>query len=288
MEKQYWIAASFVMAAVVAGCASSMQKQYQVRRDNVSCEEANRYAFRSMRNMGYEVTTFEPAQLGQRGLLKGRQEDARRGLHYVTVHVTCEPSGEVRLQASRDEFLKQDTEFSRGFFLTFTSFADNATRNAAYAEEQSGGVKSGGVKFKIKPQLGLESKLDFGHDLNGGKVLAVRVIVQNGSDRTYELDPRDIELRPLKGRGKVRQLRVPDAAANIAAAGAADLPAGAPTPVPSTIAQELRERQLKQQTLKPGDQAEGFVYFRTGEYARARATLVDVETTESEGFLVEF
>jgi len=286
--RRFWIAASLVLAVLVAGCASSMQKQYNVRRDNVSCEEANRYAFRTMRNMGYEVTTFEPARLGHPGLLKGRQEDERRGLHYVTVHVDCEPDGQVFLQASRDEFLKQDTEFSRGFFLTFTSFADNATRNAAYAEEQSGGVKSGGVKFKVKPQLGLESKLDFGHDLNGGNVLAVRVIVQNGSDRTYELDPRDIELRPLKGRGKVRQLRVPDAAANIAAAGAADLPAGAPTPVPSNIAQELRERQLKQQTLKPGDQAEGFIYFRTGEYARARATLVDVETAESEGFLIEF
>lgn len=282
------IAVSLLLAVLVAGCASSMQKQYNVRRDNVSCEEANRYAFRTMRNMGYEVTTFEPAQLGRPGLLKGRQDDERRGLHYVTVHVACEPDGQVLLDASRDEILKQDIEFSRGFFLTFTSFADNAARNAAYAEEQSGGVKSGGVKFKIKPQLGLESKLDFGHDLQAGDVMAVRVIVQNGSDRTYALDPRNIELRPLKGRGKVRQLRIPDAAGSIARAGAADLPAGAPTPVPDSVAEELRVRQLRQQTLKPGDQAEGFIYFRTGEYARARATLVDVETSESEGFLVEF
>lgn len=265
-----------------------MQKQFNVRRDNVSCEEANRYAFRTMRNMGYEITTFEKAALGRRGLLKGRQDDERRGLHHVTVYVTCEAGGEVLLEASRDEFLKQDIEFSRGFFLVFTSFADNAVRNAAYAETQSGGVKSGGVKFKIKPLLGLESKLDFGHDLHAGDVLAVRVIVQNGSDRTYELDPRSIELRPLKGRGKIRQLRVPDAAASIAKAAAIDLPAGAPTPVPDSIAQELRARQLKQQMLKPGDQAEGFIYFRTGEYARARATLVDVETSESEGFLIEF
>ena len=69
---------------------------------------------------------------------------------------------------------------------------------------------------------------------------------------------------------------------------AADLPAGAPTPVPDSIAQELRERQLMPQRLRPGEQAEGFIYFRAGEYARARATLIDVETSESEGFLVEF
>mgnify|MGYP003513271711 CR=1 FL=1 len=48
------------------------------------------------------------------------------------------------------------------------------------------------------------------------------------------------------------------------------------------------ERALAGGTLKPGDRAEGFVYFPVGSYARARATLVDVDTKESEGFLVEF
>jgi hypothetical protein len=278
---------ALLAATVLTVACNSMQTQYNVRRENVSCDEANRYAFRSMRSMGYDVTRFEPATVGGAGLLKGNKEGDRGGMHYVTVHLTCTP-GEVLLEASRDEFLKQDVEFSRGFYLTFTSFADNAARNAAYAEQQTGGVTGGGVKFKIQPQLGLESKIDFGYDLQAGGVLAVKVIVQNGSDRTYELDPRDIELRPRKGRGKVRQLRIPDAAATIAAATASDLPAGAPTPQPDGVAALLRERQLVARQLRPGDEAEGFVYFRAGEYARARATLVDVETSESEGFLVEF
>jgi len=274
------------LALALAGCAS-MQKQYNVRRDNVSCDEANRYAFRSMRSMGYRVTTFEPASAGRPGRLKGSKEGDRGGMHYATVQLTCEP-GAVLLEAAEDQLFAQDVEFSRGFYLTFTSYADNAASVAAYAEEQSGGVKSGGVKFRIEPQLGLESKLDFGHDLQAGGVLAVRVVVQNGSDRIYELDPRDIELRPLEGRGKVRQLRIPEAAASVARATAGDLPAGAPTPSTAAIEQALRERQLAGRTLRPGDAAEGFVYFKTGEYARARATLTDVETSEGEGFLVEF
>ena len=46
-------AALCVLVALVAGCATSMQKQFNVRRDDLSCEEANRYAFRTMRNLGY-------------------------------------------------------------------------------------------------------------------------------------------------------------------------------------------------------------------------------------------
>jgi hypothetical protein len=278
--------APVLCALAFAGCAS-MQAQYNVRRDNLSCEDANRYAFRSMKSMGYTVTTFEPAPAGGNGVLKGWKEGDHGAKHNVTVNVTCEP-GAVLLQASRDELLKQDVEFSRGFYLVFTSFADGAASAAAYAEEQSGGVKSGGVKLRIEPQLGLESKLDFGHDLGAGGVLAVKVVVQNGSDRTYELDPRDIELRPREGRGNVRQLRVSDAAASIASATAGDVPEGAPPPNASAIETVLRQRQLTGRTLKPGDQAEGFLYFRSGEYARARATLTDVETSESEGFMVEF
>jgi hypothetical protein len=240
-----------------------------------------------MKSMGYTVTRFEPAPAGGNGVLKGWKEGDHGAKHNVTVNVTCEP-GAVLLQASRDELLKQDVEFSRGFYLVFTSFADGAASAAAYAEEQSGGVKSGGVKFRIEPQLGLESKLDFGHDLGAGGVLAVKVVVQNGSDRTYQLDPRDIELRPLEGRGNIRQLRINDAAASIASATAGDVPEGAPPPNASAIETVLRQRALTGRTLKPGDQAEGFIYFKSGEYARARATLTDVETSESEGFMVEF
>jgi hypothetical protein len=277
---------SLVAAATVAAC-TPMHAQYAVRRSNISCEDANRYAFQSMKSLGYTVTTFEPAAIGRDGLLRGTKSEEGHSNRDGVVHITCEPS-EVRLEASEDQLLSQDMTFTRGFYLAFTGIADHAATGNAYADEQSGGVKEGGVKFKIQPQLALETKLDFGEDLAAGNVLAVRVTVQNGSAITYKLDPAAIELRPQGGTGKVTQVDTAAAAQAIAKAAAAGLDPGIPGPTAASIEAMLRKRALAGGTLKPGDRVEGFVYFPTGSYARARATLVDVETGESEGFLVEF
>jgi hypothetical protein len=275
------------LALLVFAC-TPMHSQYNVRRTNLSCDQANRYAFQSMKSLGYTVTTFEPAAVGRAGLLRGTKSDeggssGRDGV----VHIACDPS-EVRLEAAAEQFLSQDLTFTRGFYLAFTGIADHSTSDAAYAEEQSGGVAEGGVKFKIQPQIALETKLDFGEDLAAGGVLAVKVTVQNGSTQTYTLDPAAIELRPRGGTGKVMQVDVAEAAKGIARAAAADLDEGIPGPTAASIESMLRKRVLAGGTLKPGDRAEGFVYFPIGTYARARATLVDVESGESEGFLVEF
>jgi len=277
------------LAALLGSCVS-MQSQYNVRRNNLSCDEANRYAFQSMKSLGYTVTTFEPAAVGRQGILRGTKTENASGhtsSHDGVVHIVCDPT-EVRLDAAEDRVLSQDLTFTRGFYLAFTGLADRTTAGAAYAEELSGGTASGGVKFKIQPKLALETKLDFGEDLAAGGVLAVKVTVQNGSSETYTLDVGAIELRHKEGSDKVSQLEISAAAQAVARAAAADMPAGAPGPPASQIEGLLRDRQLKGRTLKPGDQAEGYVYFPTGNYARARATLIDVATGESEGFLVEF
>lgn len=276
---------ALVAAAMIAGCAS-LQEQYNVRRTNLSCEDANRYAHQSMRSLGYTVTEFRLARLGEAGMIKGTKPGERGEIHTGKVLIRCEP-GEVRLSAAEEQLFKQDLTFTRGFFLTFTSLADHAAESASWERQRSGGTTSGGVKFKIQPQIGLESKLDFGEDLAGAGILAVKVTVENGSDRTYKLDPAAIELRPIEGDSKVAQLPLPAAAAALARATAADAGEGAP-PAPRGFEALLRERMLAARTLRPSDQADGFVYFPAGRYRRARATLVDIETEEPEGFLVEF
>lgn len=278
------VALAFALA--VAGC-TSLQEQYNVHRSNLSCEDANRYAFQSMRGLGYSVTDFRLATDRREGVVKGTKTGDRGETHTGIVHIRCEP-GEVILSAAEERFLSQDLTFTRGFYLTFTSIVDHASEGAAWAQVQSGGTASGGAKFKIQPQLGLESKLDFGEDLAAAGVLAVKVTVQNGSDRTYRLDPASIELRALEGSDKVAQISISAAAAAVAKTAAADAGEGAPPPDPQRIETLLRERALKARTLRPGDQAEGFVYFPAGQYSRARATLVDTETSEEEGFMVEF
>jgi hypothetical protein len=283
------IAIGCALVALAIAC-TPMHAQYNVRRSNITCDQANRYAFQSLKSLGYTVTSFEPASIGRAGLLRAsKSEDnaGRSSSHDGVVHITCD-SSEVRLEASEDQILSQDMTFTRGFYLAFTGIADNSTTNAAYADEQAGGATEGGVKFKIQPQLALETKIDFGEDLAAGGVLAVKVVVQNGSPVTYTLDPAAIELRARGGSDKVGQIAIGDAAKAVAKAAAAGLDPGIPGPTAASIETTLRQRALAGRTLKPGDKAEGFVYFPTGTYARARATLVDVESGESEGFLVEF
>jgi hypothetical protein len=278
---------ALVVVTLSAFACASMQSQYAVRRNNLSCDQANRYAFQSMKSLGYTVTTFEPAAVGRAGVLRGSKAEEGRSGHDGVVHIACD-AAEVRLDAAEEQLLSQDLTFTRGFYLAFTGIADHATENAAYADEQAGGATQGGVKFKIQPQLALETKLDFGEDLAAGGVLAVKVTVQNGSDITYKLDPAAIELRPRGGSDKIMQVDVATASQKIAHAAAADLDPGIPGPSAASIEGTLRKRALAPGTLKPGGSAEGFVYFPVGSYARARATLVDVESGESEGFLVEF
>ncbi len=283
------VAAVAVSSMALVAC-TPMHSQYAVRRSNLTCDQANRYAFQSMRTLGYDVTGFEPAAIGRVGLLRGNkttEKSSGRSSGSGVVHITCEPT-EVRLEAEQDRLLSQDLTFTRGFYLAFTGIADHAASDVAHADEQSGGTTGGGVKFRIQPQLALETKLDFGEDLAAGGVLAVKVTVQNGSDVTYTLDPAAIELRSRGASDKVVQVDLVEAAQKIARAAAADLDPGISGPSAASIEETLRKRRLPSGTLEPGDQAEGFVYFPTGSYARARATLVDVESGESEGFLVEF
>jgi hypothetical protein len=273
------------LAALLAGCPSA-QQQYVVRRD-ISCDAANRYAFDSMRTLGYSVGEFRLARVGTPGMIKASKPVEGGGAEHVTVDIRCEPNGIEAFGAKDESFLKEDVTFSRGFFLAFTGLADHSAETAAWQEQRSGGTTGGGVKFDIQPQIGLETKLDFGENLAGAGILAVKVKVQNGSDRTYRLDPAAIELR-TPNDDSVAQLPLERAAAALAKTSTAEAGEGAPPPDPARMRSLLRGRALTARTLRPGEQAEGFVYFPTGTYTRARATLVDTATDEEEGFLVEF
>src|SRR5262245_31984330 len=122
------VAAAVVISWVLAWGCTSMQSQYEVRRSNLTCDQANRYAFQSMKSLGYEVTSFEPAAIGRAGMLRGGKADPESGRsgRDGVVRITCEAS-EVRLAAAQDQLLSQDLTFTRGFYLAFTGIADHAS-----------------------------------------------------------------------------------------------------------------------------------------------------------------
>ena len=250
------------LAALVGGCPS-VQQQYVVHRANLSCDDANRYAFESMRSLGYTVGQFRLAKIGAPGVIKATRPGERGGEDHVTVDIKCEANGVEAFGAKDEAILKQDMTFSRGFFLAFTGLVDHGPETAAWNEQRSGGTAAGGAKFKIQPQVGLETKLDFGEDLAAAGILAVKVTVQNGSDRTYKLDPDAIELRNAADDG-VKQMAIGQAASALARTSAEDAGPGAPPPDPGRMEALLRGRALTARMLRPGGPADGFLYFPTG------------------------
>jgi hypothetical protein len=84
-------AVALTVLIVAAAACTSMQSQYAVRRNNLTCDQANRYAFRSMKSLGYTVTTFEPAAVGRAGVLRGSKAEEGTSGHDGIVHIACDP-----------------------------------------------------------------------------------------------------------------------------------------------------------------------------------------------------
>jgi hypothetical protein len=163
-----------------------------------------------------------------------------------------------------------------------------------------------GVQVKLEPLRGFASVLDFEADLSAAGILPVKVTVVNGTNRVYEFDPRDIVLRRAGSRERARPLTPTQAVDRLLATnakvlgrggGQAGAEAGA-GPVDARAASELGdvdraadvipERQLKAARLRPYQEVSGFLYYQVADYDRARVTMVDVATGETEGFIVDF
>ena len=149
--------------------------------------------------------------------------------------------------------------------------------------------------------------LDFEADLSRAGILPVRVTVANGTARSYEFDPRDIVLRRAGSRRRAYTLspnqagrRLEDANREILVAQARKAVQEAGTevvldPMASTAlgdiraaAKIIRERLLRGGLLRANGRFEGYLYFEGAEYDRARITMIDTATGETEGFIVEF
>ncbi len=96
------------------------------------CEQANQLAQRTMKRLGYTVTSFLPAAPGGRvGIVKGKRENSQ-GQDSVALTVTCtdeavfvDTRSDSPLAASAD-FTAAITDFRRGFFALFKPLADDA------------------------------------------------------------------------------------------------------------------------------------------------------------------
>ncbi|MFI5399146.1 MAG: hypothetical protein ACHQ9S_26750 [Candidatus Binatia bacterium] len=264
-------------------------RQYGLKEQKLTCEQANSYSYRTLQGMGFTITAFEPAQMGRSGKIHGVR-DERGSAQSVTVAITCNP-GTTDIDASEDNRFLGQLDFKRAFYLAFTGMAVQTTVVEAAAREEAQRPleqkRQKGLRVLMEPVAGLGAKVDFDLDLAAGQVLPVRVTINNATSRTYALDPGDIVLIQQDGT-RVHTMPVDEAAQHVADAARQQTGNQAASPGASVIAQQLRKRLLNSSSILPNQLVEGYVFFPVGTYAKGRISLTDQESEEAEGFVVEF
>lgn len=285
----------------VGGCAGLLLalaacvlpvRQFDLKNQQLTCEQANEYSYRTLQGMGFTITGFESAAAGRSGTIHGtREEQGQGGTQNVTLTVTCGGSA-ADIDASEDGKFLGQLEFKRGFYMAFTATAAQAAVSAAVAREQAERPleqkKVKGLQVLLEPVRGLAAKLDFDLDLAAAGVLPVSVTINNFSTRTYNFDPADIVLAQKDGT-RVHSMTVADAVQRVAeaqrqkAAGSEAVP-----PDSADITRRLQQRLLTGHSVFANQIVKGYLFYPLAPYVKGRVTLEDQESEEAEGFVVEF
>jgi hypothetical protein len=321
------------LACLAAAC-TPVSKSYEIHTGEIGCDEANRVVLDAVGGMGMTVTGLKVAKPGTDGYVRATRTD-NRGKLDGQVDIRCASDG-VHIVADQSGI--GGDEFERGVFLSVIGRADlmveregreagrlvkrdrsgtgaaaddgsGSTTQPAAAREASSppadaSARAVGVRVLLEPVRGYATLLDFEANLSQAGLLPVRVRVDNGTDRVYELDPGDIVLRLAGSRDRAHPLTVSQAIARLEAANRRALgatgaqPSSATGPAdplaPSDLGDVRRaaaiipERRLRAARLRPGDSVDGYLYFEAADYDRARVLMIDAATGETEGFLVEF
>jgi hypothetical protein len=268
-------------------------RQYDLKDQPLTCEDANRLSYRTIEAMRFKVGEFEPAAPGHGGLIKAsRTASGENGkVQNVTVTIDCRPAG-ADIDASEDYNWLGQLEFKRAFYQAFLNVVSMQSARAELDKQNLAGTAPGSqqrrdLKVIVEPQRGQAGKLDFKIDLSAAGVLPVRVDISNLTQRTYTLDTAAIRLTRAD-RERVAPLTPAEAAARIAGATRGEPPQPLTTMSRDAIADALTVRQLTVSEIVPGAEREGFLYFPLADYTGGRVVLTDKETGEDEGVSVGF
>lgn len=282
-----------VGAVILASCAVPL-RQYEIRDEELSCDEANRLAYEALTGMGFHITEFEPAEPGRRGTLEGERqlETPRAVREAAVVTIDCTHAG-VLVDAKEEGKVFGQADFKRGFLIAFTSVRNMAARRAEMEAKMAAGslppsLQRRDVRILLEPVRGEGAKLDFGLDLQAAGILPLRIRIDNLTARTYRLDPTAIRLTRVD-RTPVEAMPADQAAAHVAGARPPETDRSPRASLSrAEIADRLRAKAFAARRLAPGAHEQGFLYFPAGEYTRARVLLTDEESGEMEGVAVEF
>lgn len=281
----------FLALLATAGCTPPI-RQFDLKDQPLSCDEANRLTYRTVEAMRFKVSEFQPAPAGGQGVIKAsRTSGSDNRVQAITVRLECTPTG-VTIDASEDGAWLTPIEFKRAFHHAFLNVMTMHASRQQLEEQVLAGTAPASqqrrdLRIVVEPVRGQSARLDFPFDLAAGGVLPVRVAITNLTAHVYAIDPTAIRL--VRADGERVVALTPDAAAQrMAAAPAATAPDRPPLPSPAAVRDALALRELTAARLAPGSERTGFLYFPLAEYRSARVVVTDTETGEDEGVRVEF
>lgn len=281
---------SFVVGIVVAGC-TPVSQSYEVHSAQMTCDEANRYVFAAVGDMGMKVTSFTQARPGRTGRLSAVGSD-RRG----EVTIICDAEG-VRVDPTQTSM--GDRVFERGVFLSVTGRSglrmdrgeitgrERPPGDLAQAVSEGTPAPTGSVLVEVQPQRGFETVLDFDADLASAGILPIQVTIRNGSKRAYSFSLDGLTVRKRDSGEEAERMSPADAVAMLVAKAGGS---GAQTGIGNveSASRIITEKELKKASLPAGASVSGYVYYPVGSYDRARIRMTDVAAGEIESFLVDF
>ena len=255
--------ASFLI--VLVGCSLMLTncglqqppRKQTIAVPSLSCEEANRLAYRTVTVLGYTPVSLQVATPGQPGHILAQKEGAKDG----RVTITCNPDGAI-VEPEKTGLpipslvgpSERPGEFPQIFQQTFNILRGTQAVVAARGPEK-------GLNLTMTPLNSFESQIELGTDLPASGILPVKVVIANNTSRPYGIDTNKVFLQPAAG-GRVA-------------------PVAPPAPGQSKALQGAL-------TLQPGQTVSGYLFYPAGQYTSARTTLIDKETEEGEGFSVQF
>ncbi len=250
-----------VAGLVWTSCTPTMPPRTRtVSAPQLSCEQANRLAYRAVQILGHPVESVSVATPGSPGhIVAGKNTEARQG-EGGRVTITCGANGATVVPERGGVAVPSligAAERPGGFHNNFArTFGILATNQEAHAQQ---GPK-GGLNMTLRPFDGFESQIELGADLPASGILPVKVEIHNNTPRPYGIELDKVYLRAAGG-GRVTPVAAP--------------PAG-------------QVKALHVDTLQPGQQVSGFLFYPMGAYSSASTILIDKENNEREGFSIQF
>jgi hypothetical protein len=254
-----WCAVALAaIAMVVVGCPPPAR--YTIERPGLGCDRATRVAYKTLVTLGYRVTGVVPADARSAGRLTGVRTDKNGHDETVGVRITCDEVGS-KIQPLESDLIPS-FEFSRSFGYSFKSLVQRPDEEVPRVET--------GLSVLVHAIAPQEAIVDLGGEATTGDAVAVRITVRNHTDRAVRVDPARMDLVTADGRAAA-----PLAGAALGAAIA-----------PGAAGDRVRREAIGAKAIAPHTTVAGFLVYPPGRYAEARVAIEDVETEETEGFVV--